>query len=143
MKPVTLTTTKWIHAGSLPPPIGPHRGLGTELLPNILTHTSHYNPSTGTSTTSQVHTGADSNQSVTGVPSIGSIRNTSFPVVVPMSYSLLPSSFMQREREIFCQSDSEDEAIEYIHPKKSKLSQDSIKTDIWKDNMNSKYCVSL
>lgn len=154
------TTMKWIHATSLPAPLGPHRGNGSELLPHLHAsshqsaiaqpshgHTSQI-PTTGggavVDTSTQIGVGPDSNAPVAGVPSSGvSIRNNSFPVSVPMSHTVLPNAFIQREQEIFCHSDSEDEAIEYVYPKKIKLPQDSVKTDTWRDSMVSKYCVNL
>ena len=158
------STTKWIHASSLAPPVHPHRGLGTELLPFIHA-TSRHNITTTTTSSVQIGNNNDSGSSSNNIGldgisssivtqpvaevssssnSTASTRNNSFPVVVPMSHSLLPPTFMQRERDIFCHSDSEDEAIEYVYPKKLKLTHDSsVKTDIWRDTMHSKYCVSL
>jgi hypothetical protein len=50
-----------------------------------------------------------------------SILNTSFPVTMPISNCALPLQLISREKEIYTFSDSEDEAIEFINPRKGPL----------------------
>lgn len=118
--PVTSTTTL---NSNLPIIASPSLPNSTQVLPTNATPNSSIAPIVSHST--QI---VDSTSSTTSVPTstnastIPSVlafsSNTSIPIMLPMSNSALPYSVTQRQREIYEYSDSEDEVVEYVRPKR-------------------------
>ena len=109
-------TTRWVHATSLPPPSKLHRGPGTEFIPrppDTLPARTRSDSLSGSSPPLHPHTtsSAAANKQV----------NPMHPIILPLSNGELPESYLSREREVYALSDSEDEKVDFIRPKKATV----------------------